>query len=105
MDVDPNIKLHKEVVTGIVQMIKSAIEQLHDSGSASFEIFCNTGLKGKSVTAQTFIAEFAKDGMANITWPDMKKVEAGDYTDIWTLTNKYLTGFGHDSIEPVSIDV
>ena len=102
---EDNVTLHREVVTGVLQMIRFAVETIDSGHSPSLRELCDVGFAAKSDTAQMFICEYAKDGIINLRVEEARKIIAGDYSSIWSLTNSYLTGFGYDPIEPVALEI
>ena len=101
--------LHKEVVTGIVQVIKYLADlSKEEKPSVGFmELYkIGCGEKGeKSEEARTFIFEFIKDGVINLKLEAMKEVVDGNYDRVWKVTNDWLQGFGYAPVTSESIDV
>lgn len=101
---DENIQLHKEVVTGIVQMVKF-VSGMKKNEITTLKKLSGLGSKWKSDTAQTFILEFAKDGIVNSLKDTLDKVAGGDYSAVWKFVNGYLSHFGYSPVDPVDIEV
>jgi len=98
--------LHREVVTGIVQMIRVLRQARRDGKSGvPFDELLAVGSEGKSSEAQIFICEFAKDGIPSLRQEVLRRILDGDYTDLWRSANHYLAGFGHPRVEPVPIEL
>lgn len=97
--------LHKEVVTGVVQVIKCLTQNKGEiRARLTYKSLMDAGCTGKSEEAQMWIFEFIKDGVCNVSLETMTKVGGGDYSGIWKMTNEYLKCFGHAPVEPVPID-
>ena len=95
-----NLDLHKEVVTGIVQILRYVDRTIKGKGHPDFGKAWKIGIKGKSGRAQMFIGEFVKDGIVGLKQETVDKAIAGDYAWIWEMTNDFLEHFGHPSVEP-----
>ncbi|MEK6899790.1 MAG: hypothetical protein AABX05_01570, partial [Nanoarchaeota archaeon] len=96
--------LHKEVVTGIVQVIKF-LEDKRKEGVSSLgfgELF-KAGFRGRTEGAKIYICEFVKDGVVNLRQEDIDAVVKGDYGALWSGTNTYFKRLGYDPVNPEPI--
>lgn len=96
--------IHKEVVTGIVQVINYLVDKRKE-GIHSFGLgeLLEAGFRGRTEDAQIYICEFVKDGVVNLRKEDIDTVIEGDYDKLWGYTNSYLKGFGYAPVEPMPI--
>lgn len=92
--------LHKEVVTGIVQVIKHLPGLLEKGKGTNLGELYDVGCRDRSKTAQLFIFEFIKDGVVNLTREQIKEVADGNYEMVWAFTNTRLQGFGYAPVSP-----
>lgn len=100
--------MHKEVVTGIVQVIRHFANKRSDSSATvTLRELLEVSFRGKTEEAKTYICEFVKDGVVNLRQQDIDAVLKGDYGDVWKCTNVYLKRFGYDPVkpEPISLDL
>lgn len=96
--------IHEEVVTGIVKMILRLTSKKEDE-PISFADIMAVGIDGSSEKASMFIVEFAKDGLSSMSEKAVNKIMAGDYSELWDSTNKYLVGFGYGPVTPTVIKI
>jgi hypothetical protein len=97
--------LNKEVVTGIVQVIKYAQDRVKaGSSSISLSDLANAGYKGRDEDAKTHIFEFVKDGLGSLTIDIQDRIAVGNYDDVWKMTNGYFNRIGMGTSEPEPID-
>lgn len=98
--------LHREVVSGIVQVVKYLSEQ-NNKGikSIGFGELMNAGRSGRTPEAQTYILEFVKDGIGSLQKKHIDDVVNGNYEVIWDTVNRYLKFRGYTLVEPEPIDV
>lgn len=97
--------LHKEVVTGIVQVIKHLAGLLEKGKGTNLGELYEVGCRGRSKEAHSFILEFIKDGVVNLTREQIKEVADGNYERVWASTNTRLQGFGFAPASPEPIDI
>lgn len=100
-------ELHKEVVTGVVQVIKYLDGLPKNQGKClvNFMELQNIGCDGKSAKARFFIFEFIKDGLINLGPEEIRDVRGGNYDGIWRTINEWLQHFGYSPVEPEPVGI
>ena len=98
---DPTANPNKEVVTGVVQVIRYIAEKRHKG--ISFDGILEAGYRGRAEEAHDWILEFVKDGVLNLKKEYVDEVMNGNYERIWRSTNDWLENFGYEPIEPEAI--
>ncbi len=101
---DPTANPNKEVVTGVVQVIKY-VSDMRSRGitSIGFDKLIEAGYRGRAEEAQTYIFEFIKDGIVNLREELINEVISGNYESVWRSTNDWLKGLGYEPVEPEDI--
>ena len=97
--------LHKEVVMGIIQVIKFLNELMKKDGETSLTELFSIGTKDRREDSHNFILEFIKDGVVNLTKDQIIKVAAGSYDGLWESTNENLRQCGYQPEKPEKIDI
>ena len=95
-----NFELHKQLATGIAQVIMFKKKALDDQRADHLVIreAIMAGCKGLSKEIVGHINIFT-----HIYLTDIHKVLCEDYSDVWVMINAYLSAIGYEPVEPVEL--
>ena len=93
--------LHKEVVLGVIQVIKFLNKLMEEDGETSATELFDVGIKDRREDAYDFILEFIKDGVPNLTTEKISRIAEGlDYQSVWWSVNENLRLRGYRPENP-----